>query len=245
MRFGKPEKGEGRMELVIAYLRQRRGVMLAAAGFCAVFALSFALYHLPLAAVGYPAALCALCVTLCVCAWAQGRQQDISSSLVRLHVIAASDEAAEQELKMRVRDSVLEYLTPVLDNSESPAQARSIINAELPNIRAAAEKCAEGRTVRVTLGSEYYPTREYESFSLPAGQYSSLRVIIGQGQGHNWWCVVFPPLCVSAAEQTRALDAMSEPERALITEADGYELRFRIVELWGELIELIGKNADA
>ena len=140
------------------------------------------------------AALCALCVTLCVCAWAQGRQQDISSSLVRLHVIAASDEAAEQELKMRVRDSVLEYLTPVLDNAESPAQARSIINAELPNIRAAAEKCAEGRTVRVTLGSEYYPTREYDSFSLPAGQYSSLRVIIGEGQGHNWWCVVFPPL---------------------------------------------------
>ena len=180
------------------------------------------------------AALCALCVTLGVCAWAQGRQQDISSSLVRLHVIAASDEAAEQELKMRVRDS-----------AESPAQAKSIINAELPNIRAAAEKCAEGRTVRVTLGSEYYPTREYDSFSLPAGQYSSLRVIIGEGQGHNWWCVVFPPLCVSAAEQNRALDAMSEPERALITEADGYELRFRIVELWGELIELIGKNADA
>ena len=75
------------------------------------------------------AALCALCVTLCVCAWAQGRQQDISSSLVRLHVIAASDEAAEQELKMRVRDSVLEYLTPVMDRAESPAKAKSIINA--------------------------------------------------------------------------------------------------------------------
>ena len=149
------------------------------------------------------AALCALCVTLGVCAWAQGRQQDISSSLVRLHVIAASDEAAEQELKMRVRDSVLEYLTPVLDSAESPAQARSIINAEIPNIRAAAEKCAEGRTVRVTLGSEYYPTREYDSFSLPAGQYSSLRVIIGQGQGHNWWCVMFPDLCVTKDDKVR------------------------------------------
>ena len=133
---------------------------------------------------------------------------------------------------MRVRDSVLEYLTPVLDSAESPAQARSIINAELPNIRAAAEKCAEGRTVRVTLGSEYYPTREYESFSLPAGQYSSLRVIIGQGQGHNWWCVVFPPLCVSAAEQNRALDAMSEPERALITEADQAQASASAKALW-------------
>lgn len=187
------------------------------------------------------AALCALCVSLCVGTWAQGRQRDISSSLVRLHVIAASDETAEQELKLRVRDNVLEYLTPVLDKAESPEEAQRIINGELTSIKAAAEACAGGRSVSVTLGQEYYPTREYEGFTLPAGQYQSLRVILGEGKGHNWWCVVFPPLCVSAAEQNKALDAMSEPERGLITEADGYELRFRIVELWGELMELINK----
>lgn len=187
------------------------------------------------------AALCALCVSLCVGTWAQGRQRDISSSLVRLHVIAASDETAEQELKLRVRDNVLEYLTPVLDKAESPEEAQRIINGELTSIKAAAEACAEGRSVSVTLGQEYYPTREYEGFTLPAGQYQSLRVILGEGKGHNWWCVVFPPLCVSAAEQNKALDAMSEPERGLITEADGYELRFRIVELWGELMELLNK----
>ena len=187
------------------------------------------------------AALCALCVSLCVGTWAQGRQRDISSSLVRLHVIAASDETAEQELKLRVRDNVLEYLTPVLDKAESPEEAQRIINGELTSIKAAAEACAGGRSVSVTLGQEYYPTREYEGFTLPAGQYQSLRVILGEGKGHNWWCVVFPPLCVSAAEQNKALDAMSEPERGLITEADGYELRFRIVELWGELMELLDK----
>lgn len=187
------------------------------------------------------AALCALCVSLCVGTWAQGRQRDISSSLVRLHVIAASDETAEQELKLRVRDNVLEYLTPVLDKAESPEEAQRIINGELTSIKAAAEACAGGRSVSVTLGQEYYPTREYEGFKLPAGQYQSLRVILGEGKGHNWWCVVFPPLCVSAAEQNKALDAMSEPERGLITEADGYELRFRIVELWGELMELLNK----
>ena len=191
------------------------------------------------------AALAALCLSLCVGAWAQGRQNEISSSLVRLHVIAVSDETEEQELKLRVRDSVLEYLTPALAAAGSPAEAERIISAELPNIRAAAEKCAEGRRVRVTLGREYYPTREYESFTLPAGQYRSLRVILGDGEGHNWWCVVFPPLCVSAAEQDRALCAMSDDERALITEADGYEIRFRIVELWGEFLELISRNADA
>ena len=166
------------------------------------------------------AALCALCVTLGVCAWAQGRQQDISSSLVRLHVIAASDEAAEQELKMRVRDGVLEYLTPVLDSAESPAQARSIINAEIPNIRAAAEKCAEGRTVRVTLGSEYYPTREYDSFSLPAGQYSSLRVIIGQGQGHNWWCVLYPNLCFMDSVHAIVPKEGKEELRSVLTDEE-------------------------
>lgn len=187
------------------------------------------------------AALCALCVSLCVGTWAQGRQRDISSSLVRLHVIAASDETAEQELKLRVRDNVLEYLTPVLDKAESPEEAQRIINGELTSIKAAAEACAGGRSVSVTLGQEYYPTREYEGFTLPAGQYQSLRVILGEGKGHNWWCVVFPPLCVSAVEQNKALDAMSEPERGLITEADGYELRFRIVELWGELMELLNK----
>lgn len=187
------------------------------------------------------AALCALCVSLCVGTWAQGRQRNISSSLVRLHVIAASDETAEQELKLRVRDNVLEYLTPVLDKAESPEEAQRIINGELTSIKAAAEACAGGRSVSVTLGQEYYPTREYEGFTLPAGQYQSLRVILGEGKGHNWWCVVFPPLCVSAAEQNKALDAMSEPERGLITEADGYELRFRIVELWGELMELLNK----
>lgn len=187
------------------------------------------------------AALCALCVSLCVGTWAQGRQRDISSSLVRLHVIAASDETAEQELKLRVRDNVLEYLTPVLDKAESPEEAQRIINGELTSIKSAAEACAGGRSVSVTLGQEYYPTREYEGFTLPAGQYQSLRVILGEGKGHNWWCVVFPPLCVSAAEQNKALDAMSEPERGLITEADGYELRFRIVELWGELMELLNK----
>ena len=185
------------------------------------------------------AALCALCVTLCVCAWAQGRQQDISSSLVRLHVIAASDEAAEQELKMRVRDRVLENLPPVLDSADSPAQAKSIIIAELPNIRAAAENCAEGRTVRVTLGSEYYPTREYESFSLPAGQYSSLRVIIGQGQGHNWWCVIFPPLCAQAAGLSeQAVQALSDDDVRLVTESDGgYVVRVRLLELWDALVQ--------
>ena len=185
------------------------------------------------------ALLLALCVTLCVCTWAEGRQRVISGGLVRLHVIAASDDDAEQALKLRVRDEVLAYLSPKLDGVSGSDEAQQIIKSELPNIKEAAEKSAEGREIQVCLSEEYYPTREYESFSLPAGRYQSLRVIIGEGEGHNWWCVVFPPLCISAAEQEKAMDAMSDEERGIITEAEGYEIKFRLVELWGEFMELI------
>lgn len=181
--------------------------------------------------------LCALCVSLLAGTWAQTKQEDISSSLIRLHVIAVSDEKEEQELKMRVRDEVLRTISPELESAESISDAERIVRANLGNIQRAAQSKAEGRKVTVTLSEEYYPTRRYECFSLPAGKYTSLRVILGEGKGHNWWCVVFPPLCVSAAEQEKALDAMSEDERAILTEEDGYVIKFRVLELWGELME--------
>lgn len=186
------------------------------------------------------ALLGALCFSLCVGAWAQGRQSEISSSLVRLHVIAVSDAPAEQELKLRVRDAVLEYISPLLDSVDTPADAKAVISAELDGIRNAAYSASEGRKVSVELGREYYPTREYSGFTLPAGEYDSLKVTLGSGQGHNWWCVVFPPLCISAAEQSKALETMSPGERGLITEADGYEIRLAIVELWGEITKALG-----
>lgn len=184
--------------------------------------------------------LLALCFSLCLGTWAQAKQSSLSSSLVRLHVIAVSDDEYEQALKLRVRDGVLSYISPKLRNVESAQQAQEIIKSELDGIKAAAESSAEGRSVEVTLSQEYYPTRNYEKFSLPAGKYQSLRVILGEGEGHNWWCVVFPPLCISAAEQEQAVESMSEDMRSIVTEEDGCEYKFRILELWGELMELIG-----
>lgn len=184
--------------------------------------------------------LLALCFSLCLGTWAQAKQSSLSSSLVRLHVIAVSDDEYEQSLKLRVRDGVLSYISPKLRDVKSAQQAQEIIKNELDGIKAAAESSAEGRSVEVTLSQEYYPTRNYEKFSLPAGKYQSLRVILGKGEGHNWWCVVFPPLCISAAEQEQAVESMSEDMRGIVTEEDGYEYKFRILELWGELMELIG-----
>ena len=182
--------------------------------------------------------LIALCVSLCVGTWAQAKQSAISGSLVRLHVLAVSDDEKEQSIKLDVRDAVLEYISPCLDGAQSSDEAKRIINENLGGIKRAAESAAQGRNVTVTLSEEYYPTREYEGFSLPAGRYDSLRVILGDGEGHNWWCVVFPPLCASAAEQQEALDAMSDDTRGIVAESDGYQIKFRIVELWNEFLEL-------
>lgn len=183
--------------------------------------------------------LLALSITLCAGAWAQGRSEAISTSLIRLHVIADSDGEYEQALKLRVRDSVLAYLEPLLEGEASASAARETIAASLDGVRAAAESAAEGRAVAVELGREAYPTREYESFTLPAGIYESLRVTIGAGEGHNWWCVVFPPLCTSAAETDSALAALGETGELLYPGGE-LEIRFRLVELWGELMALLG-----
>ena len=179
----------------------------------------------------------ALCVTLCLGTWAQARQESISGSLVRLHVLAVSDDSNEQRIKLNVRDSVLSYISPKLEDAESPDEAKRIISSELDGIKSAAETAAEGRPVKVTLTQEYYPTRDYGSFSLPAGRYESLRVILGEGEGHNWWCVVFPPLCLTAAESDGAVESLDGETRGIVTEGDGYRCKFRIVELWGEVCD--------
>lgn len=179
-------------------------------------------------------ALLSLCVCLTAGLWAQGRQSAVARSLVRLHVLAVSDAAEEQAVKLRVRDAVLACLTPLLEGAESAEEADAVIAGALDSIRAAAESASEGRPVRVCLGEERYPTRDYGGFRLPAGRYRSLRVVLGAGEGHNWWCVVFPPVCLSAAQGEALRPAMRPADYELITREEGWQLRFRIVELWGE-----------
>ena len=181
------------------------------------------------------AALIAVSIVLCTASWAQARQNSVSSKLVRLHGVAVSDDGLEQARKLRVRDAVLEYLGDKLADVKDAAEAKAVIEADMEGIARAAATASAGREVRVTLGREHYPTREYEGMTLPAGSYDSLRVVLGAGEGHNWWCVVFPPLCLSAAEAEQVQSVMSEDDFALVTESEGYELRFRLVELWGEL----------
>ncbi len=181
------------------------------------------------------AALISLCLTLLWGTWAEARQRSIAAGLVRLHVIAASDAAEEQALKLQVRDAVLSWLRPRLADAGSAAEAEAILARELPGIREAALAASEGRSVTVSLGSEDYPLRSYGGFRLPAGRYRSLRVVLGQGEGHNWWCVIFPTLCLDAAETGALREGLCEEDYALVTGESGFLLRFWLVEFWGEL----------
>lgn len=194
------------------------------------------------------ALLLGLCGALLWGAWSVEEQEDLSRKMIRLHVIAHSDSAEDQALKLEVRDAVLDYATAVLQRSEDMDAAQRELQENLPRIEniARAAVTAEGYDYGVTasLGQAEFPLKEYDSFSLPAGEYTALRLVIGDGAGQNWWCVVFPPLCTAAAcdiSETAIAAGMSEEDVALITEGEGYVLKFRTVELWQQLRQRLGK----
>lgn len=184
------------------------------------------------------AALVALSIALCTGTWAEARQRGLAGELVRLHVLAHSDEKQEQLIKLRVRDAVLDYLQPRLEGAESSIEAQQLIACELEGIARAAASVSEGRRVSVSLGTERYPTRQYDNFALPAGEYRSLKVSLGDGAGENWWCVAFPPLCTGAVSE-RLSPAMSSEDMRLITGQGGYRLGFRSIELWDKFKDLV------
>ena len=191
------------------------------------------------------ALLIGLAVFLTSGALALRTQNDLADKVVRLHVLANSDSEEDQVLKLQVRDVVLERATAILEESADRREAESRLRGELLEFEriAAEEIAAEGYDYPVTVELENteFPTKEYDGFTLPAGEYLALRVIIGEGQGQNWWCVVFPPLCTAASADipASALAAgFSEEEVSLITEEDqGYVLKFKAVEWWETLKE--------
>ena len=181
------------------------------------------------------ALLIALCVSSFAGLWAERTQSQLRSQMVRLHVLAVDDSQLEQNIKLGVRDAVLDYLEPVLAQVSTAGEARKTISSQLDRIRLHAAMASQGRSVQVTLSEEYYPTRTYEGFSLPAGKYQSLRVVLGEGRGHNWWCVVYPQLCLPAAAEYTPMEALPETTAQLIAGGDSVQYKFRILELWGRL----------
>ncbi len=179
-------------------------------------------------------------------------ESEIYDSVVRLHVLANSDSEEDQLLKLKVRDSVLSSSAEILKDCDSREDAISAINENIDKLENAARETviAEGYdySVRVELGEESYPTRNYEACCFPSGKYVSLRVLIGDAEGQNWWCVLFPPMCLSAAtERSEAEDAfisvgLSSEQYKIITETDNpkYEIRFKILEALEDAKDSIG-----
>lgn len=186
----------------------------------------------------------ALGLTLTAGVWASATEAALADRVLRLHVVANSDSDADQARKLLVRDAVLARAVRLLDGASGRQDAEAALAPHLDELaQAGAEALARTGNhdpVRVELDGQWFPTREYDGFSLPAGRYRALRVTIGAGAGRNWWCVVFPPLCLaSVSEQsveTAAEGVLSEDQVALITGQDGgYVLKFRLVEWWQKL----------
>jgi len=176
--------------------------------------------------------------------WLGQEQKELADSVIRLHVIANSDSEADQALKLAVRDKVLERAEGLYPEGATLPQAQAALEGQLGALAAAGREVVEewGQDYPVTAALEncWFPTKEYEDFALPAGNYTALRVTIGEGKGRNWWCVAFPPLCLGAASETvdQALEAGSfTPEQgALITgDGEGYVLKFKAMEWLGEM----------
>ena len=176
----------------------------------------------------------------------QNRDQ-LADKVVRLHILANSDSEEDQALKLRVRDRVLERATELLEQTGDRREAADVLQSHLPELeRIAAEEisdCGYEYDVTAEVGNTVFPTKEYDGFTLPAGEYLALRIIIGEGNGHNWWCVVFPPLCTTAAADVPAsalAAGFDEEEVALVTEEnEGYVLKFKAMEWWEAIREKI------
>lgn len=163
----------------------------------------------------------------------------IYDDVIRLHVLAHSDSAEDQTEKLAVRDAILAAWGEPLSRAKSRAEAETVARQHLSDIQKTAEDTLRARgsdrTVCISLTEESYPTREYESFRLPAGTYLSLRVMIGDAEGQNWWCVLYPPLCLATAVDGEI--PLTEGEQGIMnTEGEGtYQVRFKILEWLSDL----------
>lgn len=161
--------------------------------------------------------------------------------VVRLHVVANSNGAEDQAVKLLVRDAVLEEAARWYQGAGSMEEASSQLCTHLQSIAGAARQVlgeqGVGYSATAQMTEMYFPTRDYGDFRLPAGRYRTLRVTLGEGAGKNWWCVVFPSLCLPAATKEEALLTLPEGERQVVEGGQDVQVKLKAVELWESLRE--------
>ncbi len=176
----------------------------------------------------------------------------VRSECLRLHILAASDSYEDQSVKLLVRDRLLETGAEIFSGAVSAAEAAEKIMENRELLIAAANGVLQENgfsyTADIIIEEEYFETRQYEDVKLPAGVYLACKVVLGEGKGQNWWCVMFPPLCLPAATKKNTEEVYAifgEDGGALVTGKSGYKIKFRIVELAEEIIRSIEKRINS
>lgn len=168
----------------------------------------------------------------------------LPEEVLRLHVVANSDSPEDQAVKLKVRDAVLEEAAKWCAPADSMEQASAALCVHLGSLRKAAAQALRsegaGEEVTAQMTDMYFTTRQYGDFALPAGKYRTLRITVGEGKGKNWWCVVFPTLCLPAAEPREdVLAGLPDSQRDIVEQPEKYKVKFKAVELWEELKKLL------
>jgi stage II sporulation protein R len=191
-----------------------------------------------------------------IASYADGTQADLADNFVRLHVIANSDTQKDQTLKLKIRDQIITEANKLFIKCENINDTKTVINNNMDFLEEIAlneiKSNGENYDVSINLGTFYFPTKEYGNMVLPAGEYEALKIIIGEGKGKNWWCVMFPPLCfvdathgeMSAEVKTDLKNNLSKEEYALISEANenlNVKVKFKIIEIWNNSKEKVKK----
>ena len=169
-------------------------------------------------------------------------QKNISDKVIRLHVIANSNSAIDQSIKLKVRDEIVKNISPLLNNCSNIVESRTVLNNNLYKIEQIANTtlkkyCNDKATASIS--NSNFPTKTYDNFSFPAGNYEALKVVIGEGKGENWWCVMFPPLCFTNSSVEFSDDAietlkqnLSDEEYEFISESNksNVKIKFKLLE---------------
>ena len=165
----------------------------------------------------------------------------IRDKMLRMHVIANSDSKEDQELKLKVRDAVLLKGKEIFDGSVTADEAVEKITPHIDSLEQTAKEVIKNEgfdyDVDVTVQKEYFKTRTYDnSVTLPAGYYTAVKVVIGEGTGKNWWCIMFPPMCLPAAEaECNVDDLLNYDENKIVSNGEKYKFKFKIVEICEEI----------
>ena len=190
-----------------------------------------------------------LYTTICAFSYAQNVSTDIANSVFRLHVIANSDSKEDQELKYKVRDSLINYMNSICANCENKQDAINLVTEHKDDFKQIALDTIKDNgysyDVNISIGNFSFPTKDYGDISLPAGFYDALRVEIGEAKGQNWWCVMFPPLCfvdvssgVVPEESKEELENnLSEEEYALVSNDSDTKIQFKF-----KILEFFNQN---